>query len=77
MTRSTIFMNNRSQAVRLPKQVAFPEDVHQVEVIKIGHSRVISPAGRRWDDLFQDGPRATEDFMSKRDEPAPEMRDQF
>ncbi len=63
--RSTIFMNNRSQAVRLPKQVAFPEDVHQVEIIKIGHSRVISPVGRRWNDLFQNGPHASDDFMSK------------
>lgn len=66
ITHATIFMNNRSQAVRLPKQVAFPEDVHQVEIIKIGHSRVISPVGRRWDDLFQTGPRASEDFMRER-----------
>jgi len=75
MTRATIFMNNRSQAVRLPKQVAFPEDVHQVEIIKIGHSRVISPVGRRWDDLFQNGPRASDDFMSERIEPPVEVRE--
>jgi antitoxin VapB len=30
MTRSTVFTTNRSQAVRLPKPVAFPERVHQV-----------------------------------------------
>jgi antitoxin VapB len=66
MTRSTVFTTNRSQAVRLPKAVAFPADVHQVEIIKIGHSRVVSPVGRRWDDLFVGGPRASEDFMSER-----------
>jgi len=38
MTRSTVFLTNRSQAVRLPKSVAFPEDVHQVEIIRLGHS---------------------------------------
>ena len=73
-SHSTIFMNNRSQAVRLPKQVAFPEDVHQVEIIKIGHSRVISPVGRRWDDLFQNGPRASEDFMGERTDPPADVR---
>ena len=66
MTRSTVFTSNRSQAVRLPKAVAFPEDVHQVEIIKVGHSRVVSPVGRRWDDLFLSGPRASDDFMGKR-----------
>ncbi|MFZ5834489.1 MAG: type II toxin-antitoxin system VapB family antitoxin [Pseudomonadota bacterium] len=75
MTRSTIFKNNRSQAVRLPKQVAFPDDVHQVEIITIGQSRVISPVGRRWDDLFRAGPRATDDFMTERDEPPVEVRE--
>ncbi len=65
ITRSTLFLNNQSQAVRLSRQVAFPEDVHQVEIIKIGHSRVISPVGRRWNDLFQNGPHASDDFMSK------------
>jgi antitoxin VapB len=75
MTRSTVFTSNRSQAVRLPKAVAFPEGVHQVEIIKIGESRLICPVGKRWDDLFLHGPRATEDFMSERNEPAPEERE--
>jgi antitoxin VapB len=66
MTRSTVFTSNRSQAVRMPKAVAFPPDVHQVEIIKIGHSRVVSPLGRRWDDMFLGGPRASDDFMSER-----------
>ena len=70
MIRSTVFTSNRSQAVRLPKAVAFPEGVHQVEIIRIGHGRLITPAGRRWDDLFLNGPRATDDFMNERSQPA-------
>ena len=31
MTSSTVFTSNRSQAVRLPKAVAFPEDVQHVD----------------------------------------------
>jgi len=75
MTRSTVFTTNRSQAVRLPKAVAFPPEVHQVEIIRIGPSRLISPAGRRWDDLFQHGPLATDDFMTERHQPAAEERE--
>jgi len=75
MTKSTVFTSNRTQAVRLPKAVAFPEDVRQVDVLKIGLSRVIVPQGKRWDDLFQNGPRASGDFMAERVEPAAEERE--
>jgi antitoxin VapB len=75
MTRSTVFTSNRSQAVRLPKAVAFPPDVHQVEIIKVGHGRLITPVGKRWDDLFRDGPRATPDFMAERQQPAAQERE--
>jgi antitoxin VapB len=75
MTRSTVFTSNRSQAVRLPKAVAFPAEVHQVEIVRIGQSRLISPAGQRWDDLFLNGPRASEDFMSERCQPSVETRE--
>jgi len=75
MTRSTVFTTNRSQAVRLPKAVAFPEDVHQIDIIKIGQSRLVSPVGKRWDDLFTSGPRASDDFMNEREQPAAEERE--
>src|SRR5215216_2127211 len=65
---STVFMNNRTQAVRLPKKVAFPEQVREVEVLKIGFTRVIIPKGKRWHDLFESGPRVSEDFMTDRDQ---------
>lgn len=75
MTRSTVFTTNRSQAVRLPKSVAFPDGVHQVDIIKIGQGRLVCPVGTRWDDLFANGPRASDDFMSERAQPAPEERE--
>jgi antitoxin VapB len=75
MARSTVFTSNRSQAVRLPKAVAFPPDVHQVEIIKVGHSRLITPLGKRWDELFRNGPRATADFMTERRQPAAQERE--
>jgi antitoxin VapB len=77
MTSSTVFTSNRSQMVRLPKAVAFPEGVHQVDILKIGRSRVILPQGKRWDGLFRSGPRASEDFTVERQRPPAEEREQF
>lgn len=75
MTQSTVFLSNRSQAVRLPKAVAFPEGVHRVEVIKLGNSRLITPVGQRWDDFFMHGPRVSDDFMHDREQPLAENRE--
>jgi antitoxin VapB len=75
MIRSTIFTTNRSQAVRLPKSVAFPEEVRQVEIIKIGQSRLIVPAGQRWDEFFLDAPPVSADFMNDRQQPEAEERE--
>jgi antitoxin VapB len=76
MTRSTVFTTNRSQAVRLPKPVALPDNVHQVEIMKIGRSRLITPADQSWDSFF-DGPKVSDDFMAEREQPAAEERDRF
>jgi len=77
LASSTVFTSNRSQAVRLPKAVAFPAEVHQVDVLKIGRSRVIVPRGQRWDDLFVNGPRASEDFLDERARLGAEERESF
>jgi antitoxin VapB len=52
MVRTTVFQSNRSQAVRLPKDVAFPDGVKHVNVLREGKRRVIVPAGSLWDDFF-------------------------
>lgn len=52
MTRTTLFQSNRSQAVRLPKDVAFPPGVRDVAVLRDGTRRVIVPANAMWDDFF-------------------------
>ena len=49
---TTLFMSNRSQAVRLPKAVAFEDGVHEVTIIKEGGRRIIVPKGAVWDDFF-------------------------
>ncbi|WP_434708703.1 antitoxin [Pseudomonas sp. R1-1] len=76
MEQTTIFMSNRSQAVRLPKAVAMPGDVKRVEVIAIGRTRVITPAGESWDSWF-DGDGVTTDFMATREQPSDQERESF
>jgi antitoxin VapB len=71
-----VFTSNRSQAVRLPKAVAFPPEVQEVEITAVGPVRVIAPKGRRWDTWF-DGPTTTEDFMPERDQPLDQERESF
>jgi antitoxin VapB len=75
MTKSTIFKTNKTQAVRLPKAVAFPEGVREVEIIVTGKGRLITPVGHRWDDFFKNGPRVSEDFMREREDPPPQERE--
>ena len=77
MAHSRIFKTNRTQAVRLPKAVAFPDDVREVDIIKLGQTRLIVPIGLRWDDFFRDGPFVSEDFMQDREQPAAERREQL
>ncbi|HCO9159538.1 TPA: toxin-antitoxin system antitoxin VapB [Escherichia coli] len=73
---TTAFLSNRSQAVRLPKAVALPEDVKKVEIIAIGRTRIITPAGESWDSWF-DGENVSADFMDIRDQPAMQERESF
>jgi antitoxin VapB len=62
----TVFVNNRTQAVRLPLDVRFPEGVHRVEIRVKGQERIIAPIGQTWDSFFLDGPRLSDDFLSER-----------
>jgi len=73
MVRTTVFQSNRSQAVRLPKDVAFPEGVKEVRVLRDGKRRVIVPASAVWDDFF-DAPRVD---LGERVQPPVQVREDF
>ena len=73
MTWTTLFLNNRSQAVRLPKDVAFPEGVREVSILRDGARRVIVPANAMWDDFF-DAPGID---IGEREQPQAQVREAF
>ena len=74
MEQGAVFKSNRSQAIRLPKAVALPDSVQRVDVVALGRTRIIAPAGEAWDSWF-DGEAATADFMAEREQPAEQVRD--
>ncbi|MDR3070104.1 MAG: antitoxin [Propionibacteriaceae bacterium] len=74
MTSSTVFYNNRTQAIRLPKAVALPADVTEVSIQAIGASRVITPVGSSWDEWFDRGSRVSQDFLADRDQGSADER---
>ncbi|HEY4030383.1 MAG TPA: type II toxin-antitoxin system VapB family antitoxin [Caulobacteraceae bacterium] len=73
MTKTTLFQSNKSQAVRLPKDVAFPEGVRTVTVLRDGKRRIIAPSDSAWDDFFE----APGVDLGKRIQPAAQEREPF
>lgn len=77
MSITTVFTNNRSQAVRLPADVRLPEGIKKVQVRARGMDRIISPVGHTWDAFFLNGPMASDDFMAERAVQAQAERESF
>lgn len=74
MRRSNVTKSGKTQIIRLPEAVAFPDHVKKVEIMAKGSARVIRPAGGTWAEFFA-GPRMDDDFLSERMQPLPQRRD--
>jgi antitoxin VapB len=59
--KARIFMNNRSQAVRLPKEFQFK--TQEVFIRKEGQDVVLSPRPLDWSSYLAEGPVASSSFM--------------
>ena len=59
--RAKLFMNNRSQAVRLPKDFQFKTE--EVFIRKEGSDVVLSPHPADWSSYLAEAPAASADFM--------------
>jgi len=57
-----VFMTNRSQAVRLPKEFQFTTD--EVVIRKVGEDVILSPRPRDWKSYFESAPVASDAFMA-------------
>ena len=66
MTTTTVFTNNRSQAIRLPTEMRLPEGVQLVDVRVRGCECILAPVGQGWDNFFLDSPAVADDFLDTR-----------
>lgn len=56
-----VFMNNRSQAVRLPKEFQFKTT--EVFIRKEGENVILSPRPKDWAEYLESSPGASEEYM--------------
>ena len=66
MNQGKVFLNNRTQAVRLPVEARFDESVERVNVRVVGKDRVLSPVENTWDSFFLSRETVSDDFMTER-----------
>lgn len=73
MQTAKLFNNGRSQAVRLPKELRFSgEDVY---VRKIGNMVILLPKDDPWSPLVSSLDQFSDDFMSAREQPPQDVRE--
>jgi len=70
--RGSVIMTNKTQVVRLPKSVRFPEGVKSVDIQRRGRSLVVTPAGQSWAAWFDES--VSLDFMEYREQPVGQKR---
>ena len=70
-----LFMNGRSQAVRLPAEFRFSG--REVYIERQGEAVVLRPKPSGWDDFFTRPSRVPVDYLAGREDHAPEEREPF
>jgi antitoxin VapB len=75
METGSVFLNHRTQAVRLPKTVAFPPEVKRVEVSVVGDTRVLTPVYGSLAEWAARRRCVDPDFLAERDQGQAEERD--
>jgi antitoxin VapB len=68
-----LFMNGRSQAVRLPKEFRLEGD--EVYVRIQGKSVILTPKPKSWNDFFKKTGLTSDDFMEERVDLPPQQRE--
>ena len=73
MQTAKIFINGRSQAVRLPKDFRFSGN--DVFIRKIGKIVILIPRDDPWASLANSLDQFTDDYMETRDQPTQDSRE--
>ena len=70
-----LFMNGRSQAVRLPAEFRFSG--REVFIERQGDAVILRPKPAGWDDFFSRRSEVPADYLVRREDPPPEDREPF
>jgi antitoxin VapB len=73
MKIAKLFQNGQSQAVRLPKEFRFEGE--EVFIKKTGNVVMLIPTTHSWDSLLGSLDKFTPDFMSERNQPQQQSRE--
>ena len=73
MKTAKIFMNGRSQAVRLPKEFRF--DCDEVVIERQGDKVILTARKPDWDEFFDSRPAFGDDFLADREDAPAQERD--
>jgi antitoxin VapB len=79
VTRAKVFMNGRSQAVRIPAEYRFASDEVYIRRDPQSGDLILSEAPGDWDEIFAalDRVGIPDDFMSDRGQGPPQQRDEL
>jgi antitoxin VapB len=72
METARIFMNGRSEAVRLPKNCRFASN--EVYIKKVGDMVLLVPKNKAWDVFMEGLSGFSDDFMASRPNERPQNR---
>ena len=75
METAKIFMNGRSQAIRLPKKYRF--EGSEVYIKKVGNAVMLIPYEAPWQMLQDSLSLFSDDFMETREQPVPQEREEL
>lgn len=73
--KASLFKNGANQAVRLPQEFRFPDEVTEVLIRKEGNDLVLSPARPEWRSFFSSKVEVPEDFLADRNDLPPQKRE--
>jgi antitoxin VapB len=79
VTKAKVFMNGRSQAVRIPAEYRFASDEVYIRRDPQSGDLILSEAPGDWDEVFAALDRAgiPDDFMADRGQGPPQQRDEL
>lgn len=73
--RASIFRNGSNQAVRLPQELKFPENVKEVRIRRQGDALLLSPVRPDWSSFFSLQTDVPDDFLTDRRDLPPQSRE--